>query len=263
MTTEANDRTSAQGAVAEIINPAGKSPVVLVCEHASNAMPALYENLGLDQETRESHIAWDPGARAVALHLSQLLDAPLVASRVSRLLYDCNRPPEAPDAMPARSEVFDVPGNFGLGPEERAARAEKFYFPFRDLLAQTIAQRPHTGALITVHSFTPTYNGQPRSAELGVLHDRDTRLADQILKLAPQHTRLKAQRNVPYGPADGVTHTLQLHGIRNGLPNAMLEIRNDLIADAQAQKAIGQELAALLSQAIETVGATTPQEAHT
>lgn len=233
---------------ARVINPGGASAVVLVCEHASAHMPARYAHLGLPPEARTAHIAWDPGALAVAERLAEKLDAVLVAGTLSRLLYDCNRPPDAPGAMPERSEVFAIPGNVGLSAAERDARIAQIYTPFHATVADVIAERA-TPVLVTIHSFTPTYHGTPRTVEIGVLHDADTRLADAMLSLAPQHTQLQVERNAPYGPQDGVTHTLQQHGQAHGHPNMMIEVRNDLIATEAQQEAMGDMLASWISAA--------------
>ena len=109
-----------------VLNPEGRSSVVVVCEHASSYIPAGFNDLGLSGDALQSHAAWDPGAMSVAKSLSLHLDATLVASDVSRLVYDCNRPPDAPDAMPARSEVFDVPGNANLTSGQRQERIAEF-----------------------------------------------------------------------------------------------------------------------------------------
>ncbi len=97
--------------VVAVTNPAGRSDIVLVCEHASRSIPAELNGLGASQDTLQSHAAWDIGAAAVAEAMSAQLDAPLVASRISRLVYDCNRPPDAVDAMPEQSEIHAIPGN--------------------------------------------------------------------------------------------------------------------------------------------------------
>jgi predicted N-formylglutamate amidohydrolase len=218
-------------------NSDGASCVVLVCEHASSHIPASFDGLGLTVDARQSHAAWDPGAMAVARVMSKQLDAALIASGVSRLVYDCNRPPTATDAMPSRSEVFDVPGNATLTPAGRDSRTKTFYEPFRAALAAQInsTTRP---IIVTIHSFTPIYHGSPRNVEIGVLHDSDTRLADAMMQVAPQHSQAEVRRNEPYGVSDGVTHTLKEHGIKGGHLNVMLEIRNDLIATAEQQDAM-------------------------
>jgi len=244
------EKDGADFAPAELVNPAGTGPFLLVCEHASNHIPAALNTLGLSEETRHSHVAWDPGAAGVADRLATLLDAPLVKARISRLVYDCNRPPEAASAMPARVERYDIPGNTGLSAAQRAARVAQVYEPFRSLLAQTIADRPTPPVLVTIHSFTPVYLGTPRKVEIGILHDSDSRLADAMLARADTHTKFITGRNDPYGPEDGVTHTLRLHGIENGLLNVMIEIRNDLITDDTAQAAMAALLAGLLRDAL-------------
>lgn len=231
-------------------NHTAQGDVLLVCEHASNRFPSFFGDLGLDMAAKISHAAWDPGALAVAERMSLLLDAKLVASTVSRLVYDCNRPPEAPGAMPPKSEKFTIPGNENLTDADRKERVDQVYRPFLSLLYQTITDAVNEPVMATIHSFTPVYNGQSRAVEIGILHDRDTRLADAMLALASDFTSLNVQRNEPYGPQDGVTHTLQLHGLENGLMNVMIEVRNDLIATPEDQQKIAKMLANLISAAL-------------
>ncbi len=247
------------GAPAKCIGNGGTgAPLVFVCEHASNHIPEKYGNLGLEEAVRESHVAWDPGASAVARRLAEALEGPLVESAVSRLVYDCNRPPEAPDAMPARSEIHEIPGNRALGEEARAARTAEVYEPFRRLLSETIAARPLPPALITIHSFTPVYHGRARDVEIGILHDADSRLADAMLESAPQFTSRKVARNAPYGPEHGVTHTLREHALPTGLLNVMIEIRNDLIASEEDQAEMADMLARWIAHALIRAGHPLP-----
>ena len=248
--TEADD-PSRDGAI-EIANPSGRDNLVIVCEHASNFIPADLGGLGLDDEALQSHIAWDPGALAVAAEMAAVLDAPLVAPRMSRLVYDCNRPLEAPSAVPEVSEAYDIPGNAGLSLADRKARAERVYTPFRDALNAILEERMDEGrrpVLVSVHSFTPVYHGVARNMELGILHDTDARFADALLAATGQRADLVVRRNEPYGPDDGVTFTLSEHAVRRGLLNAMIEIRNDLIADADAQQAMADRLSGYVTEA--------------
>lgn len=233
----------------ELRNRSGRAAALIVCEHASNRIPAEFGDLGLSGAQLASHIAWDPGAMAVARHLSRLWDAPLVAATASRLLYDCNRAPEAPDAIPARSEWHDIPGNQGLSDAARAERIGRFHDPFRRLLADTLDRRPPGCALVTIHSFTPIYKSRPRSVEIGILHDSDSRLADAMLARAGAHTDARVARNDPYGPEQGVTHTLKVHALPRGLPNVMVEIRNDLIVTGAEQRAMAAMLGAWIDAA--------------
>ncbi|WP_417725420.1 N-formylglutamate amidohydrolase [Salipiger sp.] len=241
----------------EVINAGGRGPAVIVCEHASAHIPERYAGLGLDDGARQSHAAWDPGAEALARLLSEALDAPLIAGRVSRLVYDCNRPPDAPSAMPAQSETVMIPGNADLDEAARETRIREVYEPFSEALTSLIAARRESGdeiALVTVHSFTPTWFGVPRAVEIGIVHDEDRRLSDAMLIEAHRFPHRRIARNLPYGPAEGVTHTLQRHGVAEGLFNVMIEVRNDLLTTPDDIEAIAEELMGLLGPALSHVG---------
>ncbi len=247
---QADDRSE----IVEVLNPDGEGVALILCEHASNFIPEKYDALGLSDADRLSHIAWDPGARELAIRISRALNSPMVASCVSRLVYDCNRPPEARTAMPEKSEVIDVPGNRGLSNADRVAREEEVYAPFCAAVQKIIQSRRRLGkptVLVTVHSFTPTYFGKPRTVEIGILHDHDQRVADAMLEKRHLMPHRQIKRNTPYGPSDGVTHSLIKHGIQNGLPNVMLEIRNDLLRGSEDQDQIAQEILTLLIPAFE------------
>lgn len=231
-------------------------PVLIVCEHASNRIPDHLDRLGLSDAQLQSHIAWDPGALGVSRALAEILGAPLVNGEISRLVYDCNRPPDAHDAMPVRSEIHDIPGNADLNGAKlnganlnqaaRNERVEQVYVPFRDTLAQVITdQRP--ALMVTVHSFTPVYRGTPRAVELGILHGSDARFAKAMLHDTPRDLACDVRLNEPYAAADGVAHTLDLHGAGNGILNVMLEIRNDLIATPKTQQSWADRLAPWLT----------------
>ena len=245
----------------DVAQPDATSRWVLVCEHASSVIPPEWGDLGLDATVRQAHVAWDPGALGLARGLAARLAACLVHAPVSRLVHDLNRPPGSPGAMPERSEVHDIPGNRGLAPQERAARVAAVYDPFHAGLAAVIARRMALGlapVIVTVHSFTPVWHGQPRQLEFGVIHDDtrpgDDRLARAVLAAARAMTSLRAALNEPYAPADGVTHLLRVQAVPHGLPHVMLEIRNDLIADAAAQEAMADRLAPVLARALAQAG---------
>ncbi|KGF69644.1 N-formylglutamate amidohydrolase [Hoeflea sp. BAL378] len=243
-----------EGPAFAVRHPGGTSDVVLVCEHASKTMPKALGTLGLDPAALASHIAWDIGALGVAERLSDLLDATLITQRFSRLAYDCNRPPESADAYPERSEVFDVPGNHGLDQRERSRRAAALYVPFHQAIDTLIDERLAQGravVLVTVHSFTPVYFGKPRDGLLGILHDADQRLADAMLDAAAEARMEGVSRNYPYGPEDGVTHTLKRHGLTRQIANVMLEIRNDLISGEAGQTVWADRIAGLLRAALD------------
>ena len=148
----------------------------------------------------------------VAEALARLLDAPLIMPQVSRLVCDCNRPHGSAGATPARSEIYEIPGNRDLTLEQREARARRFYEPFREAVDRTLRHRLQScGAaiLVTIHSFTPIFKGKARDIQLGILHDADSRLADAVLEIVEKEAGLIVGRNQPYGPEEGVTKTLR------------------------------------------------------
>ncbi|WP_454286506.1 N-formylglutamate amidohydrolase [Rhizobium arsenicireducens] len=245
--------TEADGEAVAVDNPEGAGACLFVCEHASRRMPERADNLGLDADALVSHIAWDPGALDVAKRLSALLDGTLVHQCFSRLVYDCNRPPESLAAMPEKSEIHDIPGNHDLSPAERYARTAAIYVPFHDRISTILAERRTLGrktVVVTVHSFTPVYMGRQRDVEIGILHDVDSRLADCMLA-ASAGGAYRVARNEPYGPQDGVTHSLRLHALPHGHLNVMIEVRNDLIRDEGGQRVVADYLAGLLRSSME------------
>ncbi len=251
--------------VVDVINPSGAADIVLICEHASNFVPPQYDKLGLRDAALQSHIAWDPGALAVAQQLSRRLDAPLVAQRISRLIYDCNRAPDASGAVPEASETTHIPGNANLSPAARRAREVAVYAPFKVAIDGCVDRRIARGqppTIVTVHSFAPVYHGVRRDVEIGVVYDVDSRFADLFLTIARTQSEMAIRRNEPYGPADGVTHTLAAHALPRQLFNVMIEIRNDLIADTASQQAIAGQLSRWLETACAAMGVRETETRH-
>ena len=250
----APDRASATDLYPAVIeNATARGRIVLVCEHSSNAFPARWGDLGLTHDLKHAHIAWDIGALGLSRALSARLDAVLVHAPISRLIYDCNRAPDMAGAMLERSELYDIPGNRLISAAARAARTAAVYVPFHTTLHAVIADRIALGlapVIVTVHSFTKTYHGQPRAVEFGVIHDADDHYALAVLVAAQATTRLRAALNAPYSAADDVTHTLRLHATPYGLPSAMLEVRNDLIASPDAEQAMADCLAPVLNMGL-------------
>ncbi|WP_238368426.1 N-formylglutamate amidohydrolase [Mesobacterium pallidum] len=242
-------------------NAGGRAPVVLVCEHASAFIPPALNGLGLDATARVSHVAWDIGALDVARRLSAVLDAPLVAGQVSRLVYDCNRPPEAAGAIPERSEIYDIAGNRDLSDDARAARVRAIHDPFHAAVAATLdRQEARCGkvALVTVHSFTPVFFGKRRELDLGYLYHETGAIAEVAVAVEAGRGRYTAAVNAPYSIADGVTYTLARHAEGKGRDSVMIEIRNDLIETEAGAEAMADHLAGTLAQAMSMNGQGAP-----
>lgn len=234
-------------------NESGQHALVLICEHAGREIPQALGNLGLHETNTTSHIAWDIGAAAVTREVAQLLDAPLILQRYSRLVYDCNRAENASSTIPTISASIEIPSNIDLNDNERKARYKEIYLPFETAICRIIDNFIEQGknpAVVSIHSFTKIYNGEIRNLDLGVLHDSDSSLADEILSLAENDSDYITRRNEPYGPQDAVTYTINLHGVDRGLLNVMIEICNELISDEEGQRLWAHRLAKLLASAI-------------
>lgn len=233
-------------------NPDGRSRYVILCDHASNAMPQSYGMLGLRPVDLIAHIAWDPGALPVARRLAEQLDAPLLWPDASRLIVDCNRDPEAVDLIAATSEGHVIPGNSGLTPEEKGRRIVTIHEPYHAAIDACLDRRLAAGrdcALVAIHSFTPVFNGVERPWEVGVIFDRDPSLANTVIEGLREERTFEVGINQPYSPADRVFYTLDRHGQKRGLQAVMIEIRNDEIADAGEQKRWADLLAGILEEA--------------
>jgi predicted N-formylglutamate amidohydrolase len=252
--TELPDSLFSNQSAPIVENATGKGDVVLICEHAGRLLPESLGSLGIDAEAMSAHIAWDIGAAGLAHALSKQLDAPLILQRYSRLVFDCNRVFDAVDAIVSESDSVVIPQNCNLSHKDRLERYDLVYTPFENAIGQVIddcARQGRQPAIICIHSFTPIFNGQQRSLDLGVVHDGgDARLADCFLDLAKKGREFSVARNQPYAPRDGVTHTLVKHGVQRNLLNVMFEVRNDLILDDDGQQQWAQHLGALITEAL-------------
>lgn len=234
------------------VNADGRSRFVLSCEHAGRVIPERLGDLGVAQPDMDRHIAWDVGAEGVSRRLSALLDAPLVLQRYSRLVIDCNRPFDAPDCFPEVSDGTPVPGNLGLIERDRRQRFDEIHQPFHRELARLLDRRATfdrpAAILVAVHSFTPRLvGGAPRPWQLGVLSNRDSSFAKLFLTaFQARNPGMRSSHNEPYLVEDQTDYTIPVHGEARGLPHLLLEIRNDLISDAEGQR----KWAALIADAL-------------
>jgi predicted N-formylglutamate amidohydrolase len=214
------------------------SPFVFVCDHAGRRLPRALGDLGLPASELERHIAYDIGIWPVARQLAAAFDAPLVAQTYSRLVIDCNRPTHVPASVPEISESTAIPGNMDLSREGRQARIDALFRPYHDQIEALLDARAERGLvtmLVAMHSFTPVYKGVPRPWTLGLLYNRDARLAAPLLALMGQDDGHHIGDKLPYAVDDLTDYSLPVHGERRGLLHIGFELRQDLLADAGAQ----------------------------
>lgn len=236
--------------------PQGRSPFLLTCDHAGRAVPRALGDLGVPAAEWDRHIAWDIGAAGMAQAIAEALDAWLICQTYSRLVIDCNRPLDAPGSIVTTSERTEVPGNRGLSPEAVAARREEIFAPYHRRTVEELDRRAAAGRptiLVTVHSFTPVFMDHARAWELGVLYQRDARLARPLLELMRADGWCVGD-NQPYAVSDVTDYAIPVYGEQRGLPHVELEIRQDLIADAEGQRVWGERMAGWLVRAAELAG---------
>ncbi len=225
--------------------------VLVICDHASNALPPHYGTLGLPPEALERHIAYDIGAAALTRALAERLDAPAVLSTFSRLLIDPNRGADDPTLVMRYSDGAIVPGNARADAAEIALRRERYWAPYRETVDATVAAMLAAGewpALVSIHSFTPVWRGAARRWKIGVLWDCDDRLPGPLLKALHDEDDLHAHGIGDNEPYDGALEgdTIDAVATARGLSNALIEVRQDLISDAAGVEAWADRLARLV-----------------
>jgi predicted N-formylglutamate amidohydrolase len=233
------------------VNVSGRSPFLLICDHYGRLIPRRLADLGVPAAELTRHIAWDIGVAGVAEALSGHLDAHLIAQRYSRLVIDCNRPPEVPSSIPRVSEATAIPGNDGLAGDAVAARRQAIFQPYHRRIGEVIERRRREGVptvLVSLHSFTPVYAGVARPWHIGTLYHRDIRLPPLLLKLLRAEPGLVVGDNQPYAVSDATDYSIPVHGEARGLMNSGLEIRQDLIADHAGQRQWADRLARILGE---------------
>ncbi len=212
-------------------NREGRGPCVIVCDHASNTIPRVLGNLGLDPEHLGQHIAWDIGAAWIARRLARCFDAPLLLAGYSRLVADCNRYPGDPAAVIETSDTILIGGNRGLGEGDRQRRLEAVWHPYHDAIETALADRATPPAFISVHTMTPRMRGkEARNEAFTVCWSRDGRLAVPLLERLRARGEFVVGDNEPYGLDIGEDYTVPEHAMRRGLAHLQFEVRQDLVS---------------------------------
>ena len=250
----------------ETLNESGSSPVLLLCEHASNFIPPEYQSLGLSPADLERHIAWDIGAAGVARELARLIDAPAFLGQCSRLLIDLNRPLSSPTSIVTQSESTAIPGNVSLDEPERARRAALYFEPFHRSVERLLEARRRTrrpALIVAIHSFTPTFHGEARPWEAGIIYDKGAAFAEATLERLRLHdTALNVGANVPYAVAPEDYYGLLVYGDYAGRPAMLVEVRQDLLLRPDQQSSWARRLAAAIAVDVGLKSAIQESHAH-
>jgi predicted N-formylglutamate amidohydrolase len=240
-----------------VTNEAGKSPFVIVADHAGKYLPRSLQNLGLHEAECDRHIAWDIGAGAVSSLIGDSLDALVIRQNYSRLAIDCNRTPGSETSIIELSETTSVPGNINLSKSDIAARVSEIFEPYHNRIASELDRRIKAGrptALAALHSFTPVFKDEARPWHVGVLYNRDPRLANVLIGLLRSEQSLVVGDNKPYWVSDASDYTIPIHGEKRNLIHVAIEIRQDLIGDEAGQQWWAALFARLLPLAYQMIG---------
>jgi predicted N-formylglutamate amidohydrolase len=225
-----------------------RTGLLILCDHAENIIPPAHDRLGLKEQDLHRHIAYDLGAAAVAERLAEMLGAPAILSRFSRLLIDPNRGLDDPTLVMQVTDGLVVPGNVGLDAEALQSRIDTYYSPYHQAIERAVDSAIGLGkppVIVSVHSFTQAWKGVARPWTVGVLWDQDPRLALPLLAALRAIPGIAVGDNAPYsGQLKG--DTLYRHGTGRGLAHALIELRQDLILGPEGQAEWAMRLAEVL-----------------
>jgi predicted N-formylglutamate amidohydrolase len=219
-----------------VLRATGRSDLFLTADHAGRTIPKSLHDLGVSEAERQRHIAWDIGIAGVTERLAGHLDATAILQTYSRLVIDCNRDPSWPSAMPEVSEYTPIPGNRSLSEDARNARITEIFTPYHDRIRTLLDARAHRRTvLVAMHSFTPSFKGESRAMQVGLLYNKDPKLARILLDLLRREPDLTVGDNAPYAITEDSDYSVPTHGEKRGLPHIEVEIRQDLIATPEGQ----------------------------
>lgn len=245
--------TEADPSPVEILNEHRDHPLLLVCEHAGQAIPSRFGDLGISRSALDSHIGWDIGAEAVTRAMAKAIGATAVIQRYSRLVIDCNRPPDAPDAMPLISDGVKIPGNQFIDAVARNLRRKEIFEPFHDAVDICIGQKQRR-IVLSIHSYTPTMDGIDRPWDIGFLYRNDSETSHHLGQFV-QDVLPKSNigMNEPYQIDDSSDWFVPQHGEAKNIPHSLIEIRNDLINTAQGQAFWAQTLVGVVERYLKEI----------
>ncbi len=240
----------------EIVDKGAACPILIVCDHASNALPNGYGSLGLPPALLQHHIAWDPGAADMARHLASAFKTRAILCGFTRLLIDANRGDSDPTLITAISDGNIIAGNVDLDADERARRQARFHNAYHGAIKAEVDRHlaeDRVPLLLSIHSFSPETHGKVKPWHLGVLWDRDSRLARPLMEHFGRQEHIIAGNNKPYSgaiPGD----CMNRHGTGRGLPHVLIEFRQDLISDRSGLETWGHHLYEALSGVLRMSG---------
>lgn len=248
--SESEIASYSQGAVSVVVGSANPD-IVLLCEHGGREIPAEWNGLGMAEAFLETHFAHDIGSRNLTLKLAARLGATSVVANYSRLFLDYNRKSNDPSCIRPDLGGIPVPKNMRISDNERCVRERIARAPVERALATLLeGEQPVGKTIVSIHSFSPIWDATYRACEIGVMWKRDERLARPLFNALRTRARYRVEENQPYSFAESDWFTLDRHGLSIGIPNAYIEVRNDLIVEDQSAEEMANLLAGAIIEAI-------------
>jgi len=241
------DPTPTSSEAVEVIGTAGQGPFVLTAEHASAAVPPPWEPTSADLAVLRTHWGWDIGIEVVTRAMASATGSPAVLARFTRLLCDANRHPDHHDFVLEVAEGHALSFNESVDSEEIEARRRRFHAPYHAACEALLAGADAHTLLLVMHSFTPIWDGVPRTMDAGVIFTPDQAELGQRAITAMSALGLRVAANAPYAAGGGMAYSLERHGPAYGVPHLELELNQALLTDPTAAAALGRSLARVLS----------------
>lgn len=230
-------------------DPASPRAVVFTCEHASNALPEWVADAE-DARLLADHWGFDIGAADLTRELVACTGAAAVLSRFSRLVCDPNRAPDDATFVVERIGEHALSFNRGMDTGERVRRYERYAAAYHAeidrLIGDRMVRRQPT-RLCSIHSFTPTWHGEPRAMEIGVLFDAHETVAARMIDDL-RAAGFATAANEPYSGYAGLIHAARRHGRAHDIVYLELEVRQDLIARPDDARAIARRIAPAIAR---------------
>ena len=206
-----------------------KKRILIIADHASNYIPDSLNNLGLNKNLFNTHIAYDLGVKELCIDLSKLLKSKYIIGEYSRLIVDLNRDLLDPTLIPEIVDRKIIPKNINLSENEKKIRITEFYNIYHNNIKRTI-KSDHITILISLHSFNPIFKNKKRNIHFGILSNEDRRLSNCIIT-DMRRRGLKVGDNEPY-EGNLIGDTMYKHGLKNNLHHTLIEVRNDLLSSS-------------------------------
>ncbi|HBO1833552.1 TPA: N-formylglutamate amidohydrolase [Pseudomonas aeruginosa] len=233
VTLEANEIARYASDAVSVTPGSENVDIVLLCEHGGRRIPTAWKNLGLPEAFLETHFCQDLQSRELTLSVAKKLGATAIVSNYSRLFLDYNRKKYDPGCIRIDMGGIPIPGNLNLSEDERDLRERIARHPVENAVAEWVeGEVSRAKAIISIHSFSPLWDNKLRSCEVGVMWKHDDRLPLRLINSIEQQDVFRVDDNEPYSFKENDWFTLDRHGISIGVPNAYIEVRNDLIQNA-------------------------------